>query len=218
MKIIKKISALILCFALIFSLNIIASAATDSVTVSLNGQNCGLVAGAEYKVMLNVSDATVGGLQGTVKFDTANFDFVNVTVKNSIAKLNRLTKGTQDVTTTKDIIIANKSKGTVDFVVVSDKKSSEILTFNFRVNNNVTNINASQFSLSNVKVSQSGGVKRIETVGITNIAASSHQFGGWKVTKEPTLFAIGQKTRTCSVCSSFVTKPKANARSVIKIV
>ena len=199
-NIIKIISSLVLCFALIFSLSIVAFADTDSVTVSLKGQNCGLVAGASYKVTLNVSDASVGGLQGTIKFDTVNFDFVSVTVKNSIAKLNRLTKGTQDVTTTKDVIIANEEKGTVDFVVVSDKKSSEILTFNFKVSNNSTSFNNLEFSLNNVKVSQGSGVKRVETVGITNITASTHQFGAWKITIEPTLFAVGQKTRTCSVC------------------
>lgn len=199
-KITKLFCSLILCFAFLFSISIVASAAEDSVTVALNGKNCGLVAGSEYIVTLNISDKTVGGLQGTLKFDTANFDFVNVSVKNGIAKLNRLTKGDNDVTTTKDIIIANESNGTIDFVVVSDKKSSEILTFNFKVSNNATNINASQFSLNNVKVSQGSGIKRVETVGITNISASTHQFGGWKITKEPTLYIDGEKARTCSVC------------------
>ncbi len=201
-RIIKNISAIVLSIAFILSLTTTASAAESSVTVSLNGENCGLNAGAIYQVTLNVSDATVGGLQGTLKFDTANFDFQNVTVPNSIAKVNRLTKNTNDITTTKDIIIANEISGTIDFVLLSDKKTKALLTFNFKVSENATNIKESAFSLNNIKVSQSGGAKRVETVGITNITTSTHQFGNWAVTKEPTLFAVGKKSRTCSVCKA----------------
>lgn len=220
-KIIKNIFAIVLSIAFILSLTITALATENSVTVSLSGKNCGLIASAAYQVTLSVSDVTVGGLQGTVKFDTANFDFQNVTVPSSIAKVNRLTKGSNDVTTAEDIVIVNEVLGTVDFVVLSDKASTELLTFSFKVSETATNINASVFSLDNVKVSQSGGAKRIETVGITNITASTHQYGEWGVTKEPTLYAYGEKSRTCSVCQNVetVTVEKLSAsKAEIKLI
>ncbi len=201
-KIIKNICVIVLSIAFIFSLTTTAFAAENSVTVALKGENCGLTAGAVYKVTLCVSNATVGGLQGSVKFDTANFDFQNVTVPNSIAKVNRLTKESSDVTTSKDIVVVNEALGTVDFVVLSDKTSTELLTLNFKVSENATNIKVSEFSLTNVKVSQSGGAKQVETVGITNITASAHQYGEWTVTKNPTLYTKGEKSRTCSVCGN----------------
>lgn len=204
-RIFKSISAIVLIFAFVLSLTTTVFANGNSVTVSLNGENCGLTAGAVYKVSLKVSDASIGGLQGSLKFNTANFDFQNVTVPNSIARINRLTKGDKDITTAKDIVVVNETGGTIDFVVLSDKASNELLTFNFKVSSNAANIKSSSFSLNSVKVSQKSGAKRVETLGIINITASSHQYGEWALTKKPTLYTEGEKNRTCSVCGKVET-------------
>ena len=201
-KIIRNIYSVILCFALIFSFNTAVFADNSSVTVSLGGEKVCLTSGSDYSVVLSVSYAAIGGVQGSVSFDTTNFDFQNVTVPNSIAKVNRLTKNNNDIITNKDIVIANENDGVIDFVILSDKVSTKLLTLNFKVSENVTNINESSFTLKNIKVSQNGGAKRIETVDITNITVSSHNYGVWKITKQPTLYKTGEKSRSCSDCGA----------------
>ena len=203
-KIIKSIFSLVLSISLLLSFSLVTFAAESTVTVSLSGKNCGLLAGNTYQVTLNVSDVNIGGIQGRLKFDNTNFVFQNVTVPSSIAKVNRLTKDDKEIITTKDIINV-VGNGSIDFVILSDKATAKLLTFNFKVSENAANINNSTFTLNNVKVSQSGGEKRVETVDITGITASSHKYGEWTVTKEPTLFTVGVKSRKCSVCGEIET-------------
>ena len=97
----------------------------------MSGKNCGLSAGDTYQVTLNVSDVNIGGLQGRLKFDDTNFVFQNVTVPAGIAKVNRLTKEEKVINTTKDIINV-VGNGVIDFVILSDKATATLLTFNFK--------------------------------------------------------------------------------------
>ncbi len=203
MKIIFKRSiAIVFSLVIAFSFNFTTVFAAGSVKVSLTGESSCLANPYDYKVTLEVSDTDIGGVQGTIIYDKAIFDFVNVSVKGSIAKVNRLVKKEKDVTTAKDIIRFSEDAGTVDFVILSDGKSSELITFNFVLSGEIPENDGNYFTLSNVKVSQSGGAKRVETVNITNLQTPHHNFGEWSVTTEPTLFTVGEKSRTCLVCST----------------
>ena len=199
----NKSIIIMLAFILIFPVGIIDALAENSaVTVSLSGESSCIADVNDYKVVLEVSDAAVGGVQGTLEYDNELFNFLNVTVENSIAKANRLTQKNEAVTTDNDVVSANETAGKIDFVILSDKKSKELITFNFAIKGEIPQEEGNYFILKNVKVSQSNGAAKVETVNVTNLYAPSHKYGEWITTKEPTLFTLGQKERSCSVCKN----------------
>lgn len=199
----NKSIIIVLAFILIFPVGIIDTLAENSaVTVSLSGESSCIANVNDYKVVLEVSDAAVGGVQGTLEYDNELFDFLNVTVENSIAKVNRLTNKSDAVTTDNDVVSANETAGKIDFVILSDKKSKELITFNFAIKGEIPQEDGNYFILKNVKVSQSNGAAKVETVNVTNLSGPSHKYGEWITTEEPTLFTLGQKERSCSVCKN----------------
>ena len=199
----NKSIIIMLAFILIFPVGIIDALAENSaVTVSLSGESSCIANVNDYKVVLEVSDAAVGGVQGTLEYDNELFDFLNVTVENSIAKANRLTQKNEAVTTDNYVVSANETAGKIDFVILSDKKSKELITFNFAIKGEIPQEEGNYFILKNVKVSQSNGAAKVETVNVTNLSGPSHKYGEWITTEEPTLFTLGQKERSCSVCKN----------------
>jgi hypothetical protein len=199
----NKSIIIVLAFILIFPVGIIDTLAENSaVTVSLSGESSCIADVNNYKVVLEVSNAAVGGVQGTLEYDNELFDFLNVTVENSIAKVNRLTNKSDAVTTDNDVVSANETAGKIDFVILSDKKSKELITFNFAIKGEIPQEDGNYFILKNVKVSQSNGAAKVETVNVTNLSGPSHKYGEWITTEEPTLFTLGQKERSCSVCKN----------------
>ena len=187
-----------LAFILIFPVGIIDTLAESSaVTVSLSGESSCIADVNNYKVVLEVSNAAVGGVQGTLEYDNELFDFLNVTVENSIAKVNRLTNKSDAVTTDNDVVSANETAGKIDFVILSDKKSKELITFNFAIKGEIPQEDGNYFLLKNVKVTDKAVV-----MNVTNLSAPSHKYGEWITTEEPTLFTLGQKERSCSVCKN----------------
>lgn len=199
----NKSIIIMLALILIFPVGIIDTLAENSaVTVSLSGESSCIANVNDYKVVLEVSDAAVGGVQGTFEYDNELFDFLNVTVENSIAKVNRLTNKSDAVTTDNDVVSANETAGKIDFVILSDKKSKELITFNFAIKGEIPQEDGNYFILKNVKVSQSNGAAKVETVNVTNLSGPSHKYGEWITTEEPTLFTLGQKERSCSVCKN----------------
>lgn len=199
----NKSIIIMLAFILIFPVGIIdALAESSAVTVSLTGESSCIADVNDYKVVLEVSNVAVGGVQGTLEYDNELFDFLNVTVENSIAKVNRLTNKSDAVTTDDDVVSANETAGKIDFVILSDKKSKELITFNFAIKGEIPQEDGNYFIIKNVKVSQSNGAAKVKTVNVTNLSAPSHKYGEWITTEEPTLFTLGQKERSCSVCKN----------------
>lgn len=171
MKKVKKILALLLTSILSVSFCSICAFATDSVEVSLKSSVAPAVNGEIYEVTLCVSDTTVGGVQGTLTYDSTLFklnEAGGVTVTPAFAEANRLSENESAA------MIKDDGAGTINFALLSDGTSTDWITFNFLV---LGSTGKADFTLSNVKVSNAAGTARIATVTTeskTDVAVYAH--------------------------------------------
>lgn len=158
----KKITAILLSVLMLASVLCIGvSAAGTSVNVKLTGA-VQATKGETYTVTLSVDDATVGGLQGTINYDSNSFEFEGIEISTSMATANRIT--TNDAGN----LINNATVGTIKFVVLGDGASTQLVKLNFTTHENATAGNV-EFKLNDVKVSNGDGTATVEnaTTSIT---------------------------------------------------
>lgn len=165
MKKMKKMLALLIASVLTLSISNMSVAAEDpsDVTVSLKSSAAPAVKGEIYEVTLNVSDAKIGGVQGSITYDAEKFELNQnggVTVTEAFAIANRLSMGERTT------MIKDDKAGTINFALLSDGTSTDWITFNFLVLGETGNAN---FTLSNMKVSNAAGTARIATVKTVDI-------------------------------------------------
>ena len=170
MKTLKKTFTLAIALLLVFSLFSFSAVAADAteVTVSLIGNAAGAVEGSVYEVTLNIEDLTVGGAQGIITYDTAKFEFKDVTMKRSVAERNHLTADADNVTTAGDVIKVDETAGKITFVLLADGVNADWVTFNFTVKEVSEAVSVSDFTLSGVKVSNATGTAAIATVNLVD--------------------------------------------------
>lgn len=160
MKNIKKIWALLLTGILTVSLCSISTFAADpaGVEVTLKSSKAPAVNGEIYEVTLCVSEQTIGGVQGTLTYDSSLFRLNEsgaVTVSSAFAEANRLSENE------KTTMINDNTNGTIKFALLSDGTSTNWVTFNFLV---LGTEGKADFKLSDVKVSNADGTKKIASV------------------------------------------------------
>ncbi len=170
MKTFKKTLTLAIAFLLIlnlFGFSVFAADATE-VTVSLIGNAAGAVEGSVYEVTLNIEDLTVGGAQGIITYDTAKFEFKDVTMKRAFAEKNRLAADADNVTTAGEVIKVDETAGTITFALLADGVNADWVTLNFTVKTVAEAVSVSDFTLSGVKVSNASGTAAIATVNLVD--------------------------------------------------
>lgn len=149
----KKILALFL--ATLMLMGTFALTATAEVTetdVTLEVSEVGAVAGSVYEVILKIEEATVGGIQGTVNYNAEKFTFKDVTMSASVAAANRINETAGEAVKAED--------GKIKFILLGDGVSTELITFNFTVND-ADAVGKADFTLSDVKVSNAAGTATV---------------------------------------------------------
>lgn len=158
----KKITAILLSVLMLASVLCIGvSAETTSVNVKLTGA-AQATKGETYTVTLSVDDATVGGLQGTIIYEAAAFEFIGIEITEKMADANRITE-----TDAGNLINSDTTNGNIKFVVLCDGTSKQLVKLNFKTKEDNTNVTTANFNLSGVKVSNGDG-----TATVTNIATN----------------------------------------------
>lgn len=146
----KKIIALFLSILMIASMTALTASAAGEVKVKLVADTeVGAVAGSTYSVTLQIADATVGGVQGTVTYDKAKFDFVDITMVKSVADANHITGEA------KDAFKVNEEAGTIDYILLCDRQNKNLATFNFTVL--ADKVDTADFTVTGVKVANTAG-------------------------------------------------------------
>ncbi|MBQ2273916.1 MAG: hypothetical protein II334_00410, partial [Clostridia bacterium] len=146
----KKIIALFLSILMIASMTALTASAAGEVEVKLVADTeVGAVAGSTYSVTLEIADATVGGVQGTVKYDKAKFDFVDITMVKSVADANHIEGKAEDA------FKVNKEAGTIDYILLCDRQNKNLATFNFTVL--ADKVGTADFTVTGVKVANFEG-------------------------------------------------------------
>ena len=130
MKKMRKMLALLMAGVLVMGIGSMSVVAADptEVTVSLKTSAAPAVKGEIYEVTLNVSDASIGGVQGTLTYDASKFkldEAGNVTVSEKFATANRMSSSTN--------LIKDDKAGAINFALLSDGVSTDWITFNFIV-------------------------------------------------------------------------------------
>lgn len=156
----KKFLALFLALMMLATMTALtASAAGTAVDVTLVAENeVGAVAGSTYSVTLEIADATVGGVQGTVKYDNAKFDFVDITMAKSVADANHITGEA------KDAFKVNEEAGTIDYILLCDRQNKNLATFNFTVL--ADKVGTADFTVTGVKVANAAGTDTVDNTPV----------------------------------------------------
>ncbi len=167
----KKLLSILLAVILMFScVALTASAEGETVTVSLLGEKQA-VADEEYEVMINVDETTAdlaGGISCDVKYDAKKFALNRIEISSAFADANDLSDESGE-----SQIINTNVPGVVNVVLVDvadDSTKSNWLTLVFTVK--ATQETSAEFSLENVKVSNSTGTQLVTnnlTVDVTDI-------------------------------------------------
>ena len=146
----KKIIALFLSILMIASMTALTASAEGEVEVKLVAdKEVGAVAGSTYSVTLEIADATVGGVQGTVKYDNAKFDFVDITMAKSVADANHIEGKAEDA------FKVDETAGTIDYILLCDGVTNALATFNFKVL--ADTVDTTDFTVTGVKVANAEG-------------------------------------------------------------
>lgn len=170
MKIKKLLSILLAAILMIGCVSVTASAADQTVTVSLLGEKQA-VADEEYEVMINVDETTAdlaGGISCDVKYDDKKFVLDRIEISSAFADANDLSDESGE-----SQIINTNVPGVVSVVLVDvagDSTKSNWLTLVFTVE--AGQETSAEFSLENVKVSNSTGTQLVTnnlTVEVTDI-------------------------------------------------
>lgn len=187
MKIKKLFSILVAAVLMIGCIGISASAADETVTVSLLGEKQAIVS-EEYEVMINVDETTadlVGGISCDIKYDTAKFTFKRIEINSKFADTNGLND-----TSIESKIVNTSVAGVVSVVLLDvpeDTAKSNWLTVVFDVNDGQDEGTAS-FELTNVKVADATGAKLLTnslTVDVTkNIYSHMINVNGASIKKD----------------------------------
>lgn len=170
MKTKKLLSILLAAILMIGCVSVTASAADQTVTVSLLGEKQA-VAEEEYEVMINVEETTAdlaGGISCDVNYDTTKFELNRIEISSAFADVNDLSDDSGE-----SQIINTSVPGVVSVVLVDvadDSTKSNWLTLVFTVL--ADQETSAEFSLENVKVSNSTGTQLVTnnlTVEVTDI-------------------------------------------------
>ena len=163
----KKIIALFLSILMIASMTALTASAEGEVEVKLVADTeVGAVAGSTYSVTLEIADATVGGVQGTVTYDEAKFDFVDITMAKSVADANHIEGKAEDA------FKVDETAGTIDYILLCDGVTNALATFNFKVL--AAEVGAADFTVTGVKVANAEGTaeKANKTVDANGVKVS----------------------------------------------
>ena len=146
----KKIIALFLSILMIASMTALTASAEGEVEVKLVAdKEVGAVAGSTYSVTLEIADATVGGVQGTVTYDETKFDFVDITMAKSVADANHIEGKAEDA------FKVDETAGTIDYILLCDGVTNALATFNFKVL--ADTVGTTDFTVTGVKVANAEG-------------------------------------------------------------
>ena len=155
----KKIIALFLSILMIASMTALTASAEGEVEVKLVAdKEVGAVAGSTYSVTLEIADATVGGVQGTVTYDKAKFDFVDITMAKSVADANHI-EGSA-----KDAFKVDETAGTIEYILLCDGENKNLATFNFKVL--AAEVGAADFTVTGVKVANAAGTDTVDNTPV----------------------------------------------------
>ena len=162
----KKIIALFLSILMIASMTALTASAEGEVEVKLVAdKEVGAVAGSVYSVTLEIADATVGGVQGTVTYDKAKFDFVDITMAKSVADVNHIEGKTEDA------FKVDENTGTIEYILLCDGVTNALATFNFKVL--ADTVGTTDFTVTGVKVANAEGeAKANKTVDANGVKVS----------------------------------------------
>ena len=146
----KKLLALILALLMLAGMTVFTASAEGTVEVKLVAdKEVGAVAGSTYSVTLQIADATVGGVQGTVTYDKAKFDFVDITMVKSVADANHIEGKAEDA------FKVDETAGTIDYILLCDGQNKNLATFNFTVL--ADTVGTADFTVTGVKVANTAG-------------------------------------------------------------
>ena len=146
----KKFLALFLALMMLATMTALTASAEGEVEVKLVAdKEVGAVAGSTYSVTLEIADATVGGVQGTVKYDNAKFDFVDITMAKSVADANHIEGKAEDA------FKVDETAGTIDYILLCDGVTNALATFNFKVL--ADTVGTTNFTVTGVKVANFEG-------------------------------------------------------------
>lgn len=155
----KKFLALFLALMMLATMTALTASAAGEVEVKLVADTeVGAVAGSTYSVTLEIADATVGGVQGTVKYDKAKFDFVDITMVKSVADANHITGEA------KDAFKVNEEAGTIDYILLCDRQNKNLATFNFTVL--ADKVGTADFTVTGVKVANAAGTDTVDNTPV----------------------------------------------------
>lgn len=151
----KKFLALFLALMMLATMTALtASAAGTAVDVTLVAENeVGAVKGSVYSVTLNVANATVGGVQGTVTYDAAKFDFEDISMEKAVADANYIE------TKAEEAFKIDETTGTIDFILLCGG-ANNLATFNFKVLADA--VGTADFTVSAVKVANATGTAVVD--------------------------------------------------------
>ena len=151
----KKFLALFLALMMLATMTALtASAAGTAVDVTLVAENeVGAVKGSVYSVTLNVANATVGGVQGTVTYDAAKFDFEDISMEKAVADANYIE------TKAEEAFKIDETTGTIDFILLCGG-ANNLATFNFKVLADA--VGKADFTVSAVKVANATGTAVVD--------------------------------------------------------
>ncbi len=156
----KKIIALFLSILMIASMTALtASAEGTAVEVKLVADTeVGAVKGSVYSVTLQIADATVGGVQGTVTYDKTKFDFVDITMTSSVAAANHIEGKAEDA------FKVDETAGTIEYILLCDGVNKDLATFNFTVL--AAEVGAADFTVTGVKVANAAGTDTVDNTPV----------------------------------------------------
>ena len=170
MKTKKLLSILLAVILMIGCVGVAASAANQTVTVSLLGEKQAIASG-EYEVILNVEETTAdiaGGISCDVMYDSAKFEFKRIEISSAFAAINNFSDELGE-----SQIINTNEPGVVGIVLLDvpkDSAKSNWLTLVFAVNG--TKGETATFELENVNVSDALGsellIKDLDDVEVVN--------------------------------------------------
>lgn len=157
----KKITAILLSVLILAGLLSIGVAAETTVNVKLTGAQQA-TKGSLYAVTLSVDNAAVGGLQGTINYDSDCFEFTKIEISNSMAAANRVT------TSESGNLINADTAGVIKFAVLCDGTSTQLVKLYFNTLDSAAKATA-DFTLTGVAVSNGEGTAKVtnQTVDIT---------------------------------------------------
>lgn len=136
-----------------------ASAVGAAVEVKLVADTeVGAVKGSVYSVTLQIADATVGGVQGTVTYDKTKFDFVDITMTSSVAAANHIEGKAEDA------FNVDEAAGTIKYILLCDGVNKDLATFNFTVL--ATEVGVADFTVTGVKVANAAGTDTVDNTPV----------------------------------------------------